>query len=71
MSEGTPPGSVMGTVGSMCEVYVQLDAQVDVEREISRLEEKIAKKASMRDKLVEVTESEGYKENKVCNFKLV
>ena len=52
----------MATVGSVCEVHMQLKGLVDAKKEISRLEESIAKKASDRDKHVKTTQSESYEE---------
>ena len=52
----------MTTVGSSCEVYMQLRGLVDIPKEIARLEENIDKRSTQREKLIKVTEVEGYEE---------
>ena len=52
----------MATMGSQCEVYMQMEGLVDANREIVKLEEAIAKKTALRDKIIEATEVEGYEE---------
>lgn len=60
-STATPPkGSTMSTIGSQCEVYMQLEGLVDFDKEISRLEEAIRKKEQQRDKVLLQTRVEGY-----------
>lgn len=55
----------MTTVGSSCEIHMQLKGLVDVPKEISRLEETIDKKESQRAKLMKDVTMEDY-EKKVC-----
>ena len=52
----------MTTVGSSCEVYMQLRGLVDIPKEIARLEENIDKRSTQREKLIKVTEVDGYEE---------
>ena len=52
----------MTTVGSSCEVYMQLRGLVDIPKEIARLEENIDKRSTQREKFIKVTEVEGYEE---------
>ena len=52
----------MTTVGSSCEVYMQLRGLVDIPKEIARLEENIDKRSTQCEKLIKVTEVEGYEE---------
>ena len=66
-SSAPPPrGSTMLTIGSKCEVYMQLEGLVDAIKEIARLEDLIGKKTLQRDKCIKSTEIEGYEE-KVCH----
>ena len=41
---------------------MQMEGLVDANREIVKLEEAIAKKTALRDKIIEATEVEGYEE---------
>ena len=52
----------MSTVGSQCEVYMQLEGLVDIDKEFDRLEELIGKKNSQKEKLINITKVEGYEE---------
>ena len=52
----------MTTIGSSCEVYMQLKGLVDIPKEVARLEESIEKRSTQRTKLVKMTEAEGYEE---------
>ena len=62
-STATPPkGCTMTTVGSQCEVHMQLQGLVDATKEISRLEDAILKKTSQREKLISTTQIEGYEQ---------
>ena len=54
----------MSTIGSQCDVFMQLEGLVDFDKEISRLEELIQKKTVQKEKVIRITEVEGY-ENKV------
>ena len=62
-ADASPPGGcTMTTIGSSCEVYMQLKGLVDIAKEVARLEESIEKRSTQRAKLIEVTEAEGYEE---------
>ena len=52
----------MQTVGDKCEVHVMLKGLVDVDREISRLQEKITKLSIQLDKLQTAMATEGYEQ---------
>lgn len=68
LSSATPPkGSTMSTIGSQCEVYMQVEGLVDFDKEIGRLEDAIRKKEQQRDRLLTQTQVEGYLE-KVCHI---
>ena len=52
----------MQTVGDKCEVHLMLKGLVDVDREISRLQEKITKLSIQLDKLQTAMATEGYEQ---------
>ena len=61
--DATPPaGCTMTTIGSSCEVYMQLKGLVDIPKEVARLEESIEKRSTQRTRLIQKTEAEGYEE---------
>ena len=62
LGKETPPGCTMQTVGDKCEVHVMLKGLVDVDREISRLQEKITKLSVQLDKLQTAMATEGYEQ---------
>ena len=61
-SEAVPGGCTMATVGASCEVHLMLHGLVDVEKEVTRLEDKIEK---LNAKVNKLTSIENYEE-KVC-----
>ncbi len=63
-SEPIPEGCTMATVGAHCEVHLMLRGMVDVEKEISRLQQKIDKLDGQISKLKKTMSIENY-ENKV------
>ncbi len=63
-SEPIPEGCTMATVGANCEVHLMLRGMVDVEKEISRLQQKIDKLDGQISKLKKTMSIENY-ENKV------
>ena len=65
MSEAVPGGCTMATVGASCEVHLMLHGLVDVEKEVTRLEDKIEKLNVQIAKVNKLTSIENYEE-KVC-----
>ena len=52
----------MTTVGATCEVHLMLKGMVDAEKEVTKLEERIAKLEGQVDKLKKAMSIEGYEE---------
>lgn len=61
----------MQTVGDKCEVHVMLRGLVDVDREISRLQEKISKLSVQLDKLQTAMTTERYEQKVVTAIVVV
>ena len=60
-----PSGCTMKTVGSECEVHLLLKGQVDVEKEVTKIEGKITKLDAQLEKLLKAMSIDSYEE-KVC-----
>ena len=61
-SEAAPGGCTMATVGHMCEVHLLLKGMVDADKEIVKLEEKVAKIDGQLAKLAKTMSIENYQE---------
>ena len=64
-SDPAPSGCTMATVGHSCEVHLLLRGLVDVEKEVSKIEEKIGKLDDQLEKLMKSMSIKDY-EDKVC-----
>jgi valyl-tRNA synthetase len=57
-----PSGCTMDTMGSQCEVYMQVEGLVDTDKEIKRLQDMIDKKNASLQKIRDLTLIDGYEE---------
>ena len=62
-----PSGCTMATVGSECEVHLLLKGQVDVEKEVTKIEGKISKLEAQLEKLLKTMSINNYEEKVIVD----